>query len=109
MARNTMRSVMEGTTFSAPITATWTRGSEVTIRPVPSLVTSTIVPVSVTAKVARVIVIAGRREFLPWPASGTRRELLGVCLHGALELGEEPRGHLPLRLVDRGRDDVRGT
>src|SRR2546426_6028282 len=40
-----MRSVIEGTTFSTPITATWTRGSEVTMRPLPSLVTRTTVPV----------------------------------------------------------------
>jgi len=58
-----MRSVNEGTTFSTPITATWTRGSEVTIRPLPSLVTRTTVPVSATAKLAPVIPRSAWRNF----------------------------------------------
>ena len=52
-----------GTTFSTPITATCTRGSEVTMRPLPSLVTSTTVPVSATAKLAPVIPMSASRNF----------------------------------------------
>ncbi len=49
--------------FSTPITATCTRGSEVTIRPLPSLVTSTMVPVSATPKLAPVIPRSACRNF----------------------------------------------
>ena len=63
IARNTIRSVMDGTTFSTPMIATCTRGSDVTIRPFPSLVTSTTVPVSATAKLAPVIPRSAWRNF----------------------------------------------
>ena len=48
-------SSIEGTTFSIPMIATWTRGIDVHILPLPSLVTSTSVPVSATRKLAPVI------------------------------------------------------
>ena len=54
---------MDGITFSTPMRATWIRGSEVTIRPLPSLVTSTTVPVSATAKLAPVIPMSAWRNF----------------------------------------------
>ena len=54
---------MEGMTFSMPMTATWIRGSEVTMRPLPSLVTRTTVPVSATAKLAPVIPMSAWRNF----------------------------------------------
>src|SRR5207247_2236908 len=63
MARNTARSVIDGMTFSTPITATCTRGSEVAMRPLPSLVTRTTVPVSATAKLAPVMPRSAVRNF----------------------------------------------
>src|SRR5881409_10295 len=63
MARNTARSVIDGMTFSTPITATCTRGSDVVMRPLPSLVTRTTVPVSATAKLAPVIPRSAWRNF----------------------------------------------
>ena len=54
---------MEGTTFSTPITATCTRGSEVAMRPLPSLVTRTTVPVSATAKFAPVMPRSACKNF----------------------------------------------
>ena len=49
------------------------------------------------------------QEFLSELGAGDPRQLLGVGLHGPLELAAEQLGHLPLRLVDRRRDDVGGT
>src|SRR4030095_7962252 len=108
MARNTARSVMEGTTFSTPITATCTRGSEVAMRPLPSLVTRTTVPVSATAKFAPVMPRSAFRNFSR-SSSREPREHLGIGAGLALELPGEQLGHLPLRLVDGRRDDVRGA
>ncbi len=58
-----MRSVIDGMTFSMPMTATWIRGSVVTMRPLPSFVTRTTVPVSATAKLAPVMPMSAWRNF----------------------------------------------
>ena len=51
-------SSMEGTTLSIPMMATCMRGIDVHMRPLPSLVTRTTVPVSATTKLAPVIPIS---------------------------------------------------
>ena len=59
----TERSWKRGTSFSMPITTTWTGGTLVTSLALPSLVTVAIVPVSATPKLAPVIPICAARNF----------------------------------------------
>ena len=78
------------------------------MRPLPSLVTSTTVPVSATAKLAPVIPMSAWRNFSrSASARATAVRTSGSASKRPLELAREELGHLPLRLVDRGRDDVR--
>src|SRR5437762_940599 len=63
MARNTARSVIDGITFSTPITATCTRGSDVVMRPLPSVVTRTTVRVAASATLAPVFPRSAWRNF----------------------------------------------
>ena len=57
------RSSIEGMTFSMPATATCTLGMDVHMRPFPSLVSSTTVPVSATMKLAPVTLMSAAMNF----------------------------------------------
>ena len=83
-----------------------TGGSDVDSRPLPSLVTSTTVPVSATAKLQPVMPTSAAQERLAQLRAGERRQLR----RGVVELvagdAREQLAHLALRLVDDRRDDV---
>ena len=64
---STARSARSATTRSIPMIAMCTGGSDEHMRPLPSFVTSTIVPVSATAKLTPVIPTgASRKRLLRW-------------------------------------------
>ena len=69
-----------GSTFSTGMTAMCTGGSVVQNRPLPSLVTSTSVPVSAAAKFTPVTPTSAREELGPQPFTSPGRERL--ALHG---------------------------
>ena len=79
-------SSIEGTTFSIPVMATWMRGIEVHMRPLPSLVTSTSVPVSATMKFAPVMPMSAAMNFSrSWRRASWARSSMPVY-RGALSL-----------------------
>ena len=80
---------MDGMTFSTPMSATWIRGSEVTIRPLPSLVTRTTVPVSATAKLAPVIPMSAWRNFSRSAFRATAVRTSGSASNSALAARRE--------------------
>ena len=93
-----MRSVIDGMTFSMPITATWRRGSVVTMRPLPSLVTRTTVPVSATAKLAPVMPMSAWRNFSRSSARAAAVSTSGSAASGFCATAEISSATCPLVL-----------
>ncbi len=106
--RSTARSASSATTRSIPMTAMCTGGSDEHMRPFPSFVTRTIVPVSATAKLTPVIPTGRLEEPAAEMVAGERRELGGVVADRAAGQRLEQVAHLIRGLVDRGDDDVLG-
>ena len=91
-----------------PRTATWTGGNEVTMRPLPSLVTSTSEPVSATREVDAGDADVGGEEVLAQPGPCERVELgrLGAEVIGRGRGGAEDGADRVAVAVQRGGDDV---
>ena len=92
-----------------PIIATWTRGSVVVSRPLPSLVQMQMLPVSATAKLTPLMPRSASRNAPRSTRAGELRHVrhVGDVVVGRAELlAEDPRDVL-LRLVEDWGDDVR--
>ena len=84
-----------------PMTAMWTRGSDEHMRPLPSFVTITTVPVSATAKLTPVMPTGRGEEPLAQVAAGERDQLGGLGAEPAPGERLEQVAHLLAALVDR--------
>ena len=93
-----------------PMSATWTRGSDVVSRPLPSLVVMHTLPGGGDAEVAARDAHVGLQESLPEHAARQRRHPRGIgdLLVGGLQLGAEQACDILPALVDDGHHDVRG-
>ena len=89
-----------------PISATCTRGSELTRRPLPSFVTRQTEPVDADAEVGAGDADVGVEEDLPQLAARRLRERLELRWYGHALDGREQRGRVLGRLLDRRREDV---
>ena len=102
-------SANRSTSFSTPTTATWIRGRVETRRALPSLVTTTSVPVSATATLAPVMPMSAARNFCRSSRRATATSAgMSAASSSLTSLREDP-GHLLLRHVDGGHHHVRGA
>ena len=103
----TSSSAQSRTIRSIPMTAMWTLGTEVHIRPLPSFSTRQMEPVSATAKFTPEIADAGVQEDGPQP--GLRVDGFGrmsASITSPASAVNRP-GHRVAVVVDRRGDDVR--
>ena len=102
----TCESAIVGTTRSMPMRVTCTGGKDVTMRPLPSLVTMMTAPFSATAKLQPVTPMSPRPKTLPAAAPGRTREHFRVRGELPPGLSGKEGGDLLPAHVQRRRDNV---